>query len=96
MGAAPDGGMVRNEVTAYIESVTEMDSADFVNGAVLDFVLHPSAVQGNVMNLEMLLDAQKPPENYRTLQVRVCGWNEYFVELSKDMQNKFIAQLQGS
>jgi formate C-acetyltransferase len=40
----------------------------------------------------MLKQAQKDPEKYATLQVRVCGWNEYFVKLTKEMQDKFIRQ----
>lgn len=134
MGATPDGrmygeatsknfcatnGMDREGVTAYIQSVTAMDSSDFVNGAVMDFILHPSmvqgdagldamykmvktyfdlggyAIQGNVMDIEMLKEAQKNPEEYKTLQVRVCGWNEYFVEMSHDVQEEFIKQLEG-
>ena len=40
-------------------------------------------MQFNVVSRETLLDAQKHPEKYATLQVRVCGWNEYFVKMSK-------------
>ena len=36
------------------------------------------------------------PEKYATLQVRVCGWNEYFVKLSKVKQDMFIKQCEVS
>ena len=36
------------------------------------------------------------PEKYATLQVRVCGWNEYFVKLSKIKQDMFIKQCEVS
>ncbi len=48
------------------------------------------AVHFNVFDAETLVDAQKQPENYETLQVRVCGWNAYFVNLSKEAQDEFI------
>ena len=133
MGATPDGrlartptsknfnamnGMDRNGISAYTLSVLTLDMTDFVDGAVMDFVMHPSmvegegglnamrrlvdvyfenggfAIQGNIMNLEMLLEAKREPEKYKTLQVRVCGWNEFFVEMDEVVQNEFIKQLQ--
>ena len=38
----------------------------------------------------MLRDAQKNPENYRDLVVRVAGFSAYWVEMSKDLQNQVI------
>ena len=50
------------------------------------------ALQGNILNAEMLKKAKENPDKYKTLQIRVCGWNEYFVRLSKEMQDTFITQ----
>lgn len=50
------------------------------------------ALHGNVFNPEELKKAQKEPEKYKNLQVRVCGWNAYFVNLSKAEQDCFIKQ----
>lgn len=50
------------------------------------------AMHGNVFSTEDLKAAQKHPEKYQTLQVRVCGWNAYFVTLSKAEQDAFIRQ----
>jgi len=50
------------------------------------------AMHGNVFDSRVLRDAQKNPEKYSTLQVRVCGWNAYFVNLSKTEQDCFIRQ----
>ena len=50
------------------------------------------ALHGNVFNPEDLKKAQKNPEKYKNLQVRVCGWNAYFVNLSKTEQDCFIKQ----
>ncbi len=48
------------------------------------------ALQINVLNPSVLKKAQKEPENYSTLQIRLCGWNVYFVNLSKEEQDEFI------
>jgi len=53
------------------------------------------ALHGNVFDAETLKKAQKNPEVYRTLQVRVCGWNAYFVNLSLEEQNCLIRQAEG-
>lgn len=47
-------------------------------------------MQINAVNRERLLDAQKHPENYRNLIVRVWGWSGYFVELNEVYQNHII------
>ena len=50
------------------------------------------ALHGNVFDAKILKEAQKNPQKYTTLQVRVCGWNAYFVNLSKSEQDAFIKQ----
>ncbi len=50
------------------------------------------ALHGNVFSSEQLRAAQENPEQYETLQVRVCGWNAYFNRLSREEQNSFIQQ----
>lgn len=50
------------------------------------------SIQGNIFDTRLLHDAQTHPEKYATLQVRVCGWNVYFVNLSSKEQDLFIAQ----
>ena len=47
-------------------------------------------LQLNTVNRERLLDAQKHPEKYRNLIVRVWGWSGYFVELDKCYQDHII------
>ena len=54
------------------------------------------AIQFNVLDEKMLTNAQKHPENYKNLQVRLCGWNVYYVNLSKKEQDDFIKQLKES
>ncbi len=47
-------------------------------------------IQFNIFDAETLIDAQKHPENYQTLQIRVCGWNVYFVTMSPAEQERYI------
>ena len=47
-------------------------------------------LQVNAVNRERLLDAQKHPENYKNLIVRVWGWSGYFNELNVEYQNHII------
>lgn len=54
------------------------------------------AMHGNVFNAEDLRKAQKYPEKYQNLQVRVCGWNVYFVNLTKIEQDSFIIQAESN
>lgn len=49
-------------------------------------------VQFNIFNAEMLKDAQKHPEKYQNLQVRVCGWNVLWNNLSTKEQNAYITR----
>jgi pyruvate formate-lyase/glycerol dehydratase family glycyl radical enzyme len=54
------------------------------------FKLDGHHIQFNVVNSDMLRDAQKNPEKYRDLIVRVAGFSDYFVDLSLDLQNEII------
>jgi formate C-acetyltransferase len=49
-------------------------------------------VQFNVVDQAKLLEAQKNPENYKGLLVRVAGYTAFFVELGKDVQDEIIAR----
>ena len=49
-------------------------------------------VQFNVINQETLLAAQREPEKYRNLMVRIAGYSAFFVDLSRDLQNDLIAR----
>jgi len=47
-------------------------------------------IQFNVVDSEILKNAQKEPENYRDLIVRVAGYSDYFVNLGEELQNEII------
>ena len=49
-----------------------------------------SVIQFTVFSAEELRDAQLHPEKYENLQVRVCGWNVRWNDLSKAEQDAYI------
>ncbi|MGN0027428.1 MAG: pyruvate formate lyase family protein, partial [Clostridium sp.] len=49
-----------------------------------------SHIQFNVVSRETLLDAQKNPEQYKTLVVRVAGYSALFTSLSRSLQDDII------
>jgi len=54
------------------------------------FRLDGHHIQFNVVSAETLRDAQKSPEKYRDLIVRVAGYSDYFNDLGEDLQNEII------
>ncbi len=51
-----------------------------------------TALQINILDADMLRDAQKHPENYRNLLVRITGYNAYFLSIGRELQNEIIAR----
>ena len=51
-----------------------------------------TALQINILDADMLRDAQKHPENYKHLLVRVTGYNAYFTSIGKELQDEIITR----
>jgi formate C-acetyltransferase len=56
------------------------------------FQLDGHHVQFNVVDTETLREAQRHPEQYRDLIVRVAGYSDYFCDLDKFLQDEIIAR----
>ena len=63
-------------------------------GAMLQsyFAIGGFHVQFNTISNEVLKDAQKNPDKYRSLLVRVAGYSAQFTNLSKEMQDSIMAR----
>ena len=47
-------------------------------------------IQFNIVSANLLRQAQKNPENYKDLVIRVAGYSAIFVDLNEDIQNDII------
>jgi formate C-acetyltransferase len=70
-----EGGESINKIVSLIRSYFKMDGHH---------------IQFNVVDAETLREAQKHPENYKDLIVRVAGYSDYFVDLTPELQEEII------
>ncbi|MFH1775413.1 MAG: pyruvate formate lyase family protein, partial [Chloroflexota bacterium] len=68
----------------------------FLNLIKTYFDLYGYHIQFNVVNRQTLLAAQKEPEKYRDLIVRVAGFSAYWVDLALAVQNDIISRTEHS
>ena len=71
---------------------TEIGVQKFANFLRTFVDLEIPHIQFNVVRKEDLIAAKKNPEQYRSLTVRVAGYNAYFTELAGDLQDEIIAR----
>ncbi len=60
------------------------------------FAMDGHHIQFNVIDRETLIEAQKHPEEYRDLIVRVAGYSDHFRNLSKALQDEIIERTEQS
>ncbi len=92
---AIDGRRLANgtvlDAVLHPSAVAGADGLAAMIGLVRTFIASGGyAIQLNIFDPAVLRDAQRNPDAYRTLQVRVCGWNAYFVDLARAEQDDFI------
>ncbi len=66
--------------------------ANFIAFILAYFEQKGSHVQFNVVSRDTLMDAQKNPDQYKGLVVRVAGYSALFTSLSRSLQNDIIAR----
>ncbi len=86
-----NGGLLNMKfLPSFFATETGIDKfALFLRGFVDLEIPH---IQFNVVRREDLVAAQKNPEAYRSLTVRVAGYTAYFTELAGELQNEIIAR----
>jgi len=52
-----------------------------------------TALQINMLDPDMLMDAQKNPGDHRHLLVRITGYNAYFTSIGKELQDEVIKRI---
>ena len=77
-----DDALIKND--DYFEKVVDMFEAYFKNGGVHFQLTYVSKAD--------LIAAQKDPEKYNNLRVRVTGFSDYFVNLRESIQNDIIVR----
>jgi len=93
VGAIPiSDGMILNAIINPLTIRTEEGLSKFASLVEGYFALGGRQVQFNPISKEMLLDAQKHPENYTELVVKVSGFSFRFIDLSKRVQDDIIAR----
>ncbi|MFR3330422.1 MAG: trans-4-hydroxy-L-proline dehydratase [Odoribacter splanchnicus] len=86
------GGTLLNQKFTPSLLATEEGCNNLVHLIRAYFRMDGHHIQFNVVNADTLRDAQKHPENYRDLIVRVAGYSDYFNDLGEDLQNEIICR----
>lgn len=94
LARSPDGAVL--DVLLHPAMVSGANGAQIVADLIRTYFagggLH---MHFNILDPEILKEARLHPESYSDLQVRVCGWNSRFVNLSAEEQETFIRQASG-
>lgn len=86
------GGTLLNQKFTPSLLATEQGATNLVHLVRAYFRMDGHHIQFNVVNADTLRDAQKHPENYKDLIVRVAGYSDYFNDLGEDLQNEIICR----
>lgn len=87
----PNGTIL--DLTLHETTTRGEDGLNVLKGIVTVYMnMGGMAVHINILSPEKLKEAQREPDKYKTMQGRLCGWNVYFVNLSKKEQGQFILQ----
>ena len=90
--ATPNGSVL--DVTLHPTAISGEEGLQAFVGLIKTFFEEGGyAIQFNVFDVETLRDAQRNPEKYASLQIRVTGWSVYFNALSREDQDQFIGRL---
>ena len=90
--ATPNGAVL--DITLHPSAVKGDEGLEALIALIKTFFLKGGyALQFNIFDAETLRDAQRLPERYANLQVRVTGWSVYFTSMSTLEQDQYIARI---
>ncbi|MHB9033199.1 MAG: pyruvate formate lyase family protein [Anaerolineae bacterium] len=89
LAAASSSAIIEVDPNLLAEGEPRQKFVDLIQTAIRQGV---GQMQWNVVNADTLRKAQADPEAYRSLCVRVSGYSQQFILLSKDMQEHVIAR----
>lgn len=79
------------DVMLHPSTVKGEDGLNVLKGLLMTYLAKGGqSIQFNIFDSETLRDAQKNPEKYQNLQVRVCGWNTLWNNMDKAEQDAYI------
>lgn len=79
------------DVMLHPSAVQGEDGLDVLYAVLYTYISKGGAsIHFNIFNADVLRDAQKHPEKYQNLQVRVCGWNVLWNNMNKHEQDAYI------
>ena len=86
------GGTLLN--VRFVPSLLKTDDDVRKLGSLIRSYFHLGGhhIQFNIVDTETLLDAQKNPDDYRDLLVRVAGYSDYFNDMTSQLQDEIIAR----
>ena len=86
------GGTLLN--VRFVPSLLKTDDDVRKLGSLIRSYFHLGGhhIQFNIVDTETLLDAQKHPDDYRDLLVRVAGYSDYFNDMTSQLQDEIIAR----
>ncbi len=87
----PNGGSHTFSLSPSL--VRDREHVDKLAALIRSYIEHGgTALQINIIDADTLRAAQKDPDGYRNLLVRITGYNAYFVMIGKEIQDEIIAR----
>jgi pyruvate-formate lyase len=97
--AKSDHGLISNGCAVNMKLNPQMLHGEERLGKAIDLIkgyfdLGGMELQINCLSDRILRDAQKHPDRYRDLVVRVSGYSAYFLDLGKPLQDEIIRRIE--
>ena len=85
------------DIMLHPSSVTGTSGIKLLVSLIRTFIKQGgTGIHFNIFDADILREAQKNPEKYENLQVRVCGWNVRFTDLAPAAQETFIREAEAA